>query len=302
MKSYSAAAAAALLWMIGSHDYTSVLAFRLPVIAPKSNHPSGLICSNNNNHRMLSFVSTSNGHVHSFVTGRSRIYLAAATEGENEVDTDDKEEAANEEEISEVEEEEKVEEEDPEITALKEEISKLEADLKSKRFVLNDVRDRADDYTESGYLRKVAEMDNYRKRSEIRKESNRFSSRAAVVSKVLPILDELEELEAKYDPEVNDYKALRSDLENVLRDKLDMTDYEGVVGDEYNLVRYTCVGEEYSEELAKDLIIRSVKSGLEIKGNVLRPAEVVKSLGNEADEELAVVEEEGEDNDISAED
>ena len=37
-----------------------------------------------------------------------------------------------------VDDKEEVEEEDPEITALKEEISKLEAKVKSKRFVLND--------------------------------------------------------------------------------------------------------------------------------------------------------------------
>ena len=198
------------------------------------------------------------------------------------------EEAAPEEIESEPEEE--VVEEDPEIVALKEEIAKFEAELKSKRLTLSDIQDRADDYTESGYMRKVAEMDNYRKMREISTQNNRFSSRAAVVTKVLPVLDELMELEGRFDPEINGYKALRWDFQNALTEKLDMSEYGAEVGDEFNFIRYKAVSEEYSDAFPKDSIISVVKSGLEIKGNVLRPAEVVRSLGKEeapeeADEE-----------------
>ena len=200
------------------------------------------------------------------------------------------EEAAPEEIESAEEAEEEVVEEDPEIVALKEEIAKFEAELKSKRLTLSDIQDRADDYTESGYMRKVAEMDNYRKMREISTQNNRFSSRAAVVTKVLPVLDELMELEGRYDPEINGYKALRWDFQNALTEKLDMSEYGAEVGDEFNFIRYKAVSEEYSDAFPKDSIISVVKSGLEIKGNVLRPAEVVRSLGKEeapeeADEE-----------------
>jgi len=192
------------------------------------------------------------------------------------------------------EEEEEVVEEDPEIVALKEEISKFEAELKSKRLTLSDIQDRADEYTESGYMRKVAEMDNYRKMREISTQNNRFSSRAAVVMKVLPVLDELMELEVRFDPELNGYKALRWDLQNALTEKLDMSEYAAEVGDEFNFIRYKAVSEEYSDTFPKDSIISVVKSGLEIKGNVLRPAKVVRSLGKEEAPEETVEETEEE--------
>jgi hypothetical protein len=54
-------------------------------------------------------------------------------------------------------------EEDPEIVTIKEEISKLEMDIKNARRQLADLNDRADDYTKTGYARKVAEMENMRR-------------------------------------------------------------------------------------------------------------------------------------------
>ena len=53
--------------------------------------------------------------------------------------------------------------EDPEIVAIKEEIAKMEQEIKSARRQLADINDRADDYTKTGYARKVAEMENMRR-------------------------------------------------------------------------------------------------------------------------------------------
>ena len=59
-------------------------------------------------------------------------------------------------------------EEDPEITALKEEIASLETELKMVRRKVADVSDRADDFTQPGYARKVAEMENMRRARSVR--------------------------------------------------------------------------------------------------------------------------------------
>lgn len=58
--------------------------------------------------------------------------------------------------------------EDPEIIAMKEEITKLEQEVKSARRQLADINDRADDYTKTGYARKVAEMENMRRARSVR--------------------------------------------------------------------------------------------------------------------------------------
>jgi len=59
-------------------------------------------------------------------------------------------------------------EEDPELTALKEGIAELEDELKQARRKVADVNDRADDFTKSGYARKVAEMENMRRARSVR--------------------------------------------------------------------------------------------------------------------------------------
>ncbi len=54
-------------------------------------------------------------------------------------------------------------EEDPEVTALKDEISKLESELKSRRASLSQVLDQVEEYSKAGYARAVAEMENMRR-------------------------------------------------------------------------------------------------------------------------------------------
>jgi hypothetical protein len=53
--------------------------------------------------------------------------------------------------------------EDPELVALKEEIATLERDLKSKQSTLAYSQDQVEEYSKSGYARKVAEMENMRR-------------------------------------------------------------------------------------------------------------------------------------------
>lgn len=82
---------------------------------------------------------------------------AAADESDDE-DGEDDDEVTEEEEPK----------EDPELTALKEEIAKLEADLKKARRKVADTSDRVEDFSKPGYARKVAEMENMRRARSVR--------------------------------------------------------------------------------------------------------------------------------------
>jgi molecular chaperone GrpE (heat shock protein) len=53
--------------------------------------------------------------------------------------------------------------ENPEVTAIKEEIAKLEEQLKQKHREIITVKDLAEEYSKVGYARKVAEMENMRR-------------------------------------------------------------------------------------------------------------------------------------------
>jgi molecular chaperone GrpE (heat shock protein) len=69
------------------------------------------------------------------------------------------------------EEEEEPQPEDPELVALKEEIAKLEAEVKGKRRQVEYTSDQADEYSQAGYARKVAEMENMRRARSVSLES-----------------------------------------------------------------------------------------------------------------------------------
>jgi molecular chaperone GrpE (heat shock protein) len=71
--------------------------------------------------------------------------------------------------------------------------------------------------------------------------------------------------------------------------KMGVEEYTVEVGAEVDNFRMTVVESEHSSEYAKDTVIRSVTMGMELEGNVIRPAECVASLGTE--EEIKAVEE-----------
>ena len=78
-------------------------------------------------------------------------------ESEEKIDTEALGEEAQEEAVEEA------PAEDPELVAIKEEIAKLESTLKDKRRELAYTSDKAEEYSKSGYARRVAEMENMRR-------------------------------------------------------------------------------------------------------------------------------------------
>ena len=88
------------------------------------------------------------------------------TEQEVTAEATDEEEEQPEEATADIEEDEV----DPEIKALKDQISEMESTLKQKNRDLSKLQDLADDYSEGGYGRKVAEMEGYRRSKSVSKE------------------------------------------------------------------------------------------------------------------------------------
>ena len=58
--------------------------------------------------------------------------------------------------------------EDPELTALKEEIAKFEAQLADKKRAMQTVLDGMENYSKKGFTRKVAQIENLRRNQEVR--------------------------------------------------------------------------------------------------------------------------------------
>lgn len=174
--------------------------------------------------------------------------------------------------------------EDPEVTELKETISKLESSLKSKRSELNSLKDMADKYSQSGYARQVALVENNKRMRGANMADSKSAARATVLQSFLPALDEMDAIGAKY--EGNAFaKTLQSGLtaefQNNLRE-LGVSEYVVESGDDVVMGRVVAVEEQFSEEFGKGKVVTPLKTGLEIQGNIVRPAECVASLGSEA--------------------
>jgi molecular chaperone GrpE (heat shock protein) len=181
-----------------------------------------------------------------------------------------------------------------EVEELKLSIASLESSLKAKRSQLSSLGEQIDRYSSAGYARQVASVENAKRVRGANMADDKSAARASVLRSFLPALDELDVLGEKYGG--NDFartfdSGLRSELESSLRD-LGVSVYEVSAGQSIlDVGRVVAVEQEPSEEHPRGTAIRSVKAGLEISGNVIRPAEVVGSLGRE--EDIAAVEAEG---------
>lgn len=183
-------------------------------------------------------------------------------------------------------EEEKEEVEDPELTAIKEEIEALERTLKEKRRALRGTEDKADEYTKSGYARKVAEMENMRRARSMVASSNKKGAVASTLTEFLSVYDKLEELNADYSEDEfgKQYGALWTSMKKAYID-LGTTEYSAAPGESIDASRMTVLDSEHSEEQPVDTVLRPLRSGMVLQGNMVRLAEVVASLGAEAKEE-----------------
>lgn len=117
---------------------------------------------------------------------------------------------------------------------------------------------------------------------------------ANVLRSFLPVKETLDTLRQEYaDDEFGKaYVALVGNFNTALAE-MGVTDYTANPGETIDRTRVLAVEEEYSTEFAKDTVIQPLKLGLELKGNVIRLAECVASLGDES-EAAAAEEEEGE--------
>lgn len=118
--------------------------------------------------------------------------------------------------------------------------------------------------------------------------SNEFSSTANVVTEFLPVLDELQRLKALYADDAfgKNYNAMAGNFQTALLE-LGVEEFTVPVGSPVDGRRVVVVDTEYSDKIAKNTVVRPLKLGLELKGNVVRLAECVASLGSEAEAKKA---------------
>lgn len=219
------------------------------------------------------------------------LWMAEEDDSDTEVEEDNE---TVDEEVEESEEEEEEEKEDPELVALKKEIAEAEKELKDKKRAVRSTEDRADDFTKAGYARKVAEMEQMKRTRKRMDTSGKDRATADVLQEFLPVLGKLDELKEKYGED--DFGKQYSGLSlKAAFNNLGVTDFTVSVGDTVDKGRMLVVDSEHSEDHPADTVLKPVSLGLELKGNIVKMAECVASLGPEvvADEEGGDTEEGG---------
>lgn len=197
----------------------------------------------------------------------------------------------------------KEEEVDPEVKALKDEISQMESTLKQKNRDLTKLQNLADDYSEGGYARKVAEMEGYRRSKSAASKNRGLVARSVVLESYLPILEDLQSKAELYadDEFAKKYSALGSDFNSALKN-LGVSEFTITEGDKIDTLRINTVQDEYSETVAKGCVITSLRVGYELEGNVMRKADAVVSLGSEADAKTSEAVDESKDDQVEDKD
>lgn len=116
--------------------------------------------------------------------------------------------------------------------------------------------------------------------------SNKETSIANVLRSFLPVKDQLEMLNNKYQDDEfgKNYGALHGNF-NTAFTEMGVTEYTATVGEKIDRTRMLVVEEKYSPDHPKDTVLEPLKMGLELKGNVIILAECVASLGDESSSE-----------------
>lgn len=184
--------------------------------------------------------------------------------------------------------------EDPELMALKESIAALETTLADKKSKLQYELEKCEEYSKSGYARKVADMENMKRvRSNIA-STTQSSATAAVLKNFLPMYDRFNTLKETYMGDEFGRKYSEINLQKTFS-TMGVTDFNVEAGEAVNNFRMKVIESEVSTEHPKDSILRQVAPGLELNGNVIRAALCVSSLGMEEKVEESTEGEEGAD-------
>ena len=127
---------------------------------------------------------------------------------------------------------------------------------------------------EDRYKRALADLDNYRKRSERETERRVQEARAGLVRDWLEALDSVERA-LRMEPKDPGLEAVLAQMEAILA-------REGVTrlganGEQFDPERHEAVGVHSSEQVPDRTIVEVTRSGFAVGDRVLRPAHVVVS-------------------------
>lgn len=136
-----------------------------------------------------------------------------------------------------------------------------------------ELQKNADNYKDM-YQRLLAEFDNYKKRTIKEREANQLDAKISVLTKLLPVLDNIERAEASFEKDAT-VETLKQGVEMVFRQMKDVMDSEGVEyieakGVEFDPQVHNAVMHIEDDTCDDNIIVEEFQKGYQCKGKVLR--------------------------------
>ena len=157
-------------------------------------------------------------------------------------------------------------------------LAQLQADVNTAKAEVAEWQDR--------FLRKAAEFENYRKRTEKEKAEAMMLAKSSVLIEFLPILDACERALKSFSEAQNASVGLpqyREGVELLYKQMLDTMSRIGVVpmeteGKAFDPHLHEALSREETPDFEENTIVREFRRGYLIKDKLLRPAQVIVAV------------------------
>ena len=164
------------------------------------------------------------------------------------------------------------------ITSPMDPMAQLQADLDKTKSEVAEWQDR--------FLRKAAELENFRKRSEKERADSMLLAKSSVLAEFLPIVDACERALTMLDQDRNASDGLeqyRQGVELLYKQMLDALSRTGVEvieaeGTLFDPHQHEALSREETPDFEEGTIIKELRRGYFLKEKLLRPAQVIVAV------------------------
>jgi molecular chaperone GrpE len=164
------------------------------------------------------------------------------------------------------------------VTAPTDPLAQLQADVNAAKAEVAEWQDR--------FLRKAAEFENYRKRTEKEKADAMMLAKSSVLMEFLPILDAceraLKSFSDAHSPSIG-LQKYQEGVELLYKQVLDTMSRTGVVrmeteGKPFDPHLHEALSREETLDLDENTVVRELRRGYLLKDKLLRPAQVIVAV------------------------
>jgi molecular chaperone GrpE len=172
------------------------------------------------------------------------------------------------------------------IAAPMDPLAQLHADLKAAKTEVAEWQDR--------FLRKAAELENYRKRSEKEKADSVMLAKSSVLSEFLPIADACERALKIFEEDRNypgGLEQYQEGVELLYHQVLDTLNRTGVIaieadGKPFDPHLHEALSRQEAPDFEEGTIIKEVRRGYLFREKLLRPSQVIVAVHPQEEDQL----------------